>query len=149
MTLHWADLAWTLAIVIAGCAASYFLLLRRLEQTASEDRRAMEGRLRALTEAVAMLDARLAEPGSASDALDAGEIESEGIAGIAAKPVVKEEQSIAPEIQVAIAAAAVALLGRSARVRSARMIAPHDVVSPWSQQGRVSVQASHNLRSRG
>jgi hypothetical protein len=27
-------------------------------------------------------------------------------------------------------------------------VRPDDVVSPWSQQGRVSVQASHNLRVR-
>jgi len=57
------------------------------------------------------------------------------------------EQEVAPEIQVAIAAAAVALLGKSARIRAARRVPSQDVVSPWTQQGRVIVQSSHNLRS--
>jgi hypothetical protein len=142
-------LALTLAIVVAGCVASYFLLLRKLQQTVSQRQREMERRLSSLTEVITLLEARLAEPGSSTDALGEREIRSGVVADVAEKPAETETQAIAPEIQVVIAAAAVALLGRSARVRSARIITSHDVVSPWSQQGRVSVQSSHNLRSRG
>ena len=149
MTFHWTDLALTLAIVSAGCVASYFLLLRKLQHIVSERQREMERRLSSLTEVITLLEARLAEPGSSTDALGEREIESGVVADVAEKPVEIETPAIAPEIQVAIAAAAVELLGRSARVRCARVITPHDVVSPWSQQGRVSVQSSHNLRSRG
>ena len=147
MTFHWTDLALTLAIVVAGCAASYFLLLRKLQQSVSKNQREMERRLSSLTEVITLLEARLADAGSSTDALGEREIESGVVADVAEKPV--EMQRIAPEIQVAIAAAAFAVLGRNARVRSAREITRHDVVSPWSQQGRVSVQSSHNLRSRG
>ena len=52
-------------------------------------------------------------------------------------------------IQAAIAAAAIAALGNHARVWSARTIPSSDVVSPWTQQGRVIVQSSHNLRTQG
>jgi hypothetical protein len=149
VTFDWVDLALTLAIVVAGCAVSYFLLLRKLQQSVSKNQREMERRLSALTEAITLLEARLAEPDSSADALAEPEIESGVVEDLVAKPVEMEKERIAPEIQVAIAAAAFAVLGRNARVRSAREITRHDVVSPWSQQGRVTVQSSHNLRSRG
>ena len=43
-----------------------------------------------------------------------------------------------------IAAAVSAFLGKRARVRHARLVQPTDT-SAWAQQGRVFVQASHNL----
>jgi hypothetical protein len=135
-----------LLVVAAGCAVTYRLLLRTLRQTATASRRELEQRLSALTEVIARLEARLAEPSFSTEALDAREMESQPIP---VAPMRREEQTVAPEIQVAIAAAAVALLGRGARVRSLRTMSPQDAVSPWSQQGRLIVQASHNLRSRG
>ena len=49
-----------------------------------------------------------------------------------------------------IAAAVTAYLGKKVRIRSAKMLqSPYEIVNPWSQQGRVFVQASHNLRPRG
>lgn len=53
------------------------------------------------------------------------------------------------ETLAVIAAAASAFLGKAARVRSVQM-APveSETVSPWSQQGRMIVQTSHNLRAR-
>jgi hypothetical protein len=54
-----------------------------------------------------------------------------------------ESGEIAPEIQAAIAAAAVAVLGPNAVLQSVK-----PVLSPWSQQGRVMVQGGHNLRVR-
>ena len=55
-----------------------------------------------------------------------------------------ESEYVAPEIQAVIAAATVAALGQDAQIRSVKPAA-----SPWSQQGRVLVQGSHNLRVRG
>ena len=53
-------------------------------------------------------------------------------------------------MSVVIAAAVTAFLGKKVRIRSAKMLqSPYEIVNPWSQQGRVFVQASHNLRSRG
>lgn len=51
-----------------------------------------------------------------------------------------------PDVLVVIAAAVSAFLGKKIRIRSARMLqSPYEIVNPWSQQGRVSVQASHSL----
>lgn len=61
------------------------------------------------------------------------------------KPIAKE--GIPEEIMLVISAAVAAFLGRSARVRSARYL--HEGESPWAQQGRVFVQASHNLLHHG
>lgn len=63
----------------------------------------------------------------------------------AATPV--HEKPVAPDVLVIIAAAISSFLGKKIRIRSARMLqSPYEIVNPWSQQGRVSVQASHFLR---
>jgi hypothetical protein len=58
------------------------------------------------------------------------------------EPVKVEE--VAPETIMILTAAVAAFLGKRARIRSARLVraAPS---SAWAQQGRVFVQASHNL----
>ena len=159
MTFHWAYFALTLLIVVAGVASGYLLLLRKLRHLVSESHRELERRLTALTEAITTNEPRLAESIPSTDALDANEMEAQSIAMLQETPLRRievrdqraapEKEEIAPEIQVAIAAAAMALLGSNARVRAARRIPSKDVVSPWTQQGRVSVQSSHNLRTRG
>jgi hypothetical protein len=147
------------AIVVAGCASSYLLAMRRARRAIAASHREMERRLQALTEAVTMQEPGLAVPVPPNDSLDANEMGGEPIAvmqgrplppiEIQKEPAVAESDQIAPEIQAAIAAAAIATLGNHARVREARRVPSQDVVSPWTQQGRVIVQASHNLRTRG
>ncbi|HEY1730206.1 MAG TPA: hypothetical protein VGG15_00560 [Terriglobales bacterium] len=57
------------------------------------------------------------------------------------------EKAVHPDVLVIIAAAVSAFLGKKIRIRSARMLqSPYEIINPWSQQGRVSVQASHFLR---
>ena len=58
-----------------------------------------------------------------------------------------EKERIPEEILLVISAAVAAFVGKSARVRSARYL--HEGQSPWAQQGRVFVQASHNLVHHG
>jgi methylmalonyl-CoA carboxyltransferase 12S subunit len=62
-----------------------------------------------------------------------------------APPAAKE--ALSEEIMLVIAAAVAAFVGKSARIRSARYV--HEGMSPWAQQGRVFVQASHNLVHHG
>jgi len=51
---------------------------------------------------------------------------------------------LTPEIVMVLSAAVAVFLGKRARIRSARLVrtAPSNA---WAQQGRVFVQASHNL----
>ena len=51
---------------------------------------------------------------------------------------------ITPEILTVLTAAVAAFLGKRAKIRGAR-VAPTRPTSAWAQQGRVFVQASHNL----
>jgi len=61
------------------------------------------------------------------------------------KPAEPEQTGeVAPETILILSAAVAAFLGKRARIRSARLVrtAPSNA---WAQQGRVFVQASHNL----
>jgi methylmalonyl-CoA carboxyltransferase large subunit len=57
-------------------------------------------------------------------------------------PAVADE--VTPEILMVLSAAVAAFLGKRARIRGARPAQPASS-SAWAQQGRVYVQASHNL----
>jgi len=59
-------------------------------------------------------------------------------------PEPEQAEEIAPETILVLSAAVAAFLGKRARIKSARLVraAPS---SAWAQQGRVFVQASHNL----
>jgi methylmalonyl-CoA carboxyltransferase large subunit len=119
-----------------------------LIQAVSERQLAMERQLGELAGAVKALQARVAElsqpPASPPASASAVEVKT-------AASATKEagHDKVTPEILVVIAAAVTAFLGKKVRIRSAKMLqSPYEVVNPWTQQGRVFVQASHNLRSR-
>ena len=63
----------------------------------------------------------------------------------AAETVGSEKEDIPPEILAAIAAAATAFLGTNFRLLS---VSRNEQVSRWTRQGRASVQASHNVRTK-
>ena len=62
----------------------------------------------------------------------------------AAAPAAPAADEISPEILLAISAAVAAYLGERAHIRAVRLVS----TTRWSQEGRVSIQASHRL-SRG
>lgn len=56
---------------------------------------------------------------------------------------------IPPETLAAITAAVTVFLGTRFRIRSLEPLHAHsESVSRWTRQGRASIQASHNLRSK-
>lgn len=57
---------------------------------------------------------------------------------------IKKEEGISEEVLMVMAAAVAAFLGRKARIRRVRRLSEPGA-NPWSQQGRVSIQASHNV----
>jgi len=59
-------------------------------------------------------------------------------------PAPHVEEGIPEEIVTVIAAAVAAFMGKRARIRKVRR-ASDGGMNPWSQQGRVSIQASHNV----
>jgi methylmalonyl-CoA carboxyltransferase large subunit len=61
-----------------------------------------------------------------------------------APPEPETVEEVSPEIILVLTAAVAAFLGKRARIRGARLV--RTVPSgAWAQQGRVFIQASHNL----
>ena len=145
MILHWADLALAFTMIVIVCAATYVVSTRKLRRVLLERELRIADQLAALDDAIRALETRMAEHASALRAAQEGGAETAADAG---HTTPREEQVIKPGIRAAIAAAATAFLGKNAVVRSAKAIEARDGASPWSQQGRVLVQTSHNLPSR-
>jgi hypothetical protein len=137
MTFHGTDLILTVAVLVVGVAASYFLLLHKVRQILTERQLTIADQLGALDDAIRSLETRLAA---------SSEPMTIGFNNAAEHEVMQESaesQNVAPEIQAAIAAAALATLGQHAVVRTVK-----NLPSAWSQQGRSLVQAGHNARAR-
>ncbi len=139
-------------LVGAGCALSFAGLWLIFRQTAAEQKRASQDQLNELAAAIRALEAKVAvlghsavqrpEPASMVEAPQAA------LAPMQATAPAKEE--VTAEMLVVIAAAVTVFLGKQVRIRSAKMLqSPYEIVNPWSQQGRVFVQAAHNFRLRG
>lgn len=147
MTLSVSDLMLIVALVAVASGACYLLLLRRLRLLLAERQLKVAEQLGALNDAIHALETRLAvhAPAVSPDGLPHVE------AGAASEQVselsIEGTEEMAPEIKAAIAAAAVATLGPNAQVKSIKP-AGQAATSPWTQQGRVMVQGSHNLRVR-
>ena len=132
-------------IEIADIAGQVDSLRKALELQMDELRAAqaeLVARMKTLEHSVTALELRKPEPVVVSPKVEAKPVAQPQAA---AKTAVAE--GISEEIMLVIAAAVAAFVGKSARVRSARYL--QEGQSPWAQQGRVFVQASHNLAHRG
>ena len=144
--MHWTE--WALLTAMAGvaCVAIYAAMARLMRQAVAGKQRETDRQLSAMAATVSALQARVAEIGgmraqqadSAAAATRAGDSAGERIGASEAETV------------AVLTAAATMFLGTKARIRSAQ-IAPGERGSAgtWAQQGRASVQTSHNPRARG
>ena len=118
---------------VAGWFVTHLSYRRMVRQELDQLRSEMRAQLRRLTE----LEMALSR--TAGESRDVEAIES-----TAAPPLPETDAEIAPERMAVIAAVVTAFLGRNVRIHQTRLVNP-EVVSPWAQQGRVFVQASHAL----
>jgi hypothetical protein len=115
-----------------------------LVQAVSDRQQATERQISELCAALKALEAKVAELSSAGR--PAAAVSKPAVEAVAVQP---EKPEVTPEILVVLAAAVTVFLGKEVRIRSAKMLqSPYEVINPWSQQGRVFVQASHNVRAR-
>ena len=150
MVLTFADLVTVAALVVLGSLVAYFSLQRALRRIASELRQSTEDRVRILANAVSGLEKQVAELILAAPHISTARASAMAVLAEEAVSQHEKAEAVTPEILVVIAAAVTAFLGKKVRIRSAKVLqSPYEIVNPWSQQGRVFVQASHNLRSRG
>lgn len=150
MVLTFADLMIVAALVVLGSLVAYFSLQRALRRIASELRQSTEDRVSILANAVSGLEKQVAELILAAPHISTARASAMAVLAEEAVSQHEKAEAVTPEILVVIAAAVTAFLGKKVRIRSAKVLqSPYEIVNPWSQQGRVFVQASHNLRSRG
>jgi hypothetical protein len=120
---------------VAGWFLTHLSYRRMVRQEVDQLRSEMREQLRRLAELETALarmagqTAELAEPLKAAAAPFAPEAAGE----------------ITPERLAVLAAVVTAFLGRKVKIHQARLLVNPEVVSPWAQQGRVFVQASHAL----
>jgi len=161
VAFHLADLVIAALLVAVGCVLTYVSMQRAFKRLVSELQLETERQFNVLSSALKTLETQVAalsaEPSqAAATTVTAAAIVSApkatvgATAPVAQAPVPTQPEIITPEMLVVMAAAVTAFLGKKVRIRSAKMLqSPYETVNPWSQQGRVFVQASHNLRSRG
>ena len=152
MALNGIDVVVVVVVVAVGGVLTYVSLLRSFRRAVAELRLETERQLNAFTQALNSLQLHVVErpqalqSGTAPVAAPLAKVEVTAPAAATGLPHAEE---VSPEILVVMAAAVTAFLGKKVRIRSAKMLqSPYEIVNPWSEQGRVIVQASHNLRSR-
>jgi methylmalonyl-CoA carboxyltransferase 12S subunit len=100
----------------------------------------VQAQLAALSERVERLETAASKPTVYNEAVSAP-------IPVAEEPAPQPEPAARPEITeeelLAISAALGAYLGVRVRIKQIRLLGSH----AWSQQGRVSIQASHNLHN--
>ena len=161
MVVNGTDLMIGAGLVVFACLITYFYSLRRFRKSSADLQRKTQEELEILRRAIGSLQARIADLGKAAvtpavtpagPATPAPGVKTELPSGIPQGTVIPlpsvSTDGVPPEIVVVIAAAVTAFLGKKVRIRSAkRLQSPYEIVNPWAQQGRVIVQASHNLLS--
>ena len=134
--------------VVAGSVLAYVLAQRAFQRSLSdlEDRTGRQlGRVLDVVKKLETELARLSESSVAAAQVSAPRAPTMP----AEESRDKKAQEITPDTLAVLAAAVTAFLGKKVRIRSAKMLqSPYEIVNPWAQQGRVIVQASHNLRPR-
>ncbi len=147
-------------LVASGCMLTYLFLRSSLRRSLDKKQRETDRRLESLAAILRSIEARLEEQGEVASmqAAAAPEFTMEAEQGftsapspaIEEEPVRRQSSELSPETMAMLTEAVAAFLGKKVRILSAKLLeSPNEVVNAWSQQGRVFVQASHNLRSRG
>ncbi len=143
-------------LVLVGWVAMYVSARRMLKRTIEDFRREMDERVNSLLLSIkaaqAQAEGTRKSVAAASPAQPLAKPQSTPVAVPGPQPVshaVEEPQEVPSDVLLVIAAAVTAFLGKKVRVRSSKMLqTPYEIVNPWVQQGRVVIQASHNLGPR-
>ncbi len=152
MPMNWKDWAGIAVFVGAGWAVCFASLRHSLRRALPAPPKATEQQLENLAARLSELETRMAGLSLVPQLQMAAapEIETETALTEEVESLNHEEEEVTPEMMAVITAAATAFLCKKIRIISAKLLhSPETAQSSWSQQGRVFVQASHNLRSRG
>jgi hypothetical protein len=130
------------ALVIAGWLGVWIGSQRSLKRECGELRLEFQGQIEALSAKLKALEQTADNRMAAAASSQAG---SNAAQEKASTP--QAADAITPETLAALTETIATLLGRKVRIRSVKMMPmPNANINPWAQQGRVVIQASHNLR---
>src|SRR5208282_6274545 len=127
-------------LVAAGCAVSYAVSRRKLRRTLADRQQATDRQLSDLARTIRSLEARVAEMNRppALPLVAAEVIDLEASASPEQQAAHFENEELPPETMAILTVVAAEFLGRKVRILSAKLLeSPVEVVSAWSQQGRV------------
>jgi hypothetical protein len=135
-------------LMMVGWTLAYVVFQIKHGRTVKEFRRELQALEARMTAAIASIRDQSAVHGALPPASQQPEQSVRPTSVDSSATHVADE--ISAETLLVMAAAVTVFLGKKVRVRSAQMLqTPFEIINPWSQQGRVIVQASHNLSPRG
>ncbi len=136
-------------LMMVGWSVAYVVFQIRHRRTVKEFRRELQALEARMTAAIASVRDQYAVH-EALPSASRQPMQSAPAAASTDSSTTHVVEEISAETLLVMAAAVTVFLGKKVRVRSAQMLqTPFEIINPWSQQGRVIVQASHNLSPRG
>jgi hypothetical protein len=152
------DLAMVAVLIVVSALITHLSSQRTLKRASEDARQQLELRIEGFTGTIAALENRVAELTGMTAALSAAaaiksittsiEASDAAHANGTTSQFLETKEEIPTEILIVIGAAVTSFLGKTVRIRSAKMLqSPYEIVNPWAQQGRATMQASHSLRS--
>jgi hypothetical protein len=132
-----------LVMLVGGLLVGYVTLRNQMRQQIAELRGMLEAEKQRLQE----IKSETTPVAKASETKSAPAPKHEPAPLTPVKQPAPAKEEITPEILAIVAAAVAQFVGAGARIRSTRMLAIPEG-NAWAQQGRVIIQASHNLAMR-
>lgn len=134
-----------LVLLIAGLMIGYVVLRRQMRNEIANLKQLIDDRMAAKPgEPIIMVP----KPEAVASRAEPKLAPKEPLPAPKPEPVVAKDEPITPEVLAIIGAAIAQFIGAGARIRSTRLLSVPEGMNPWAQQGRVIIQASHNLGMR-
>lgn len=145
MEMQWMGLALITAIAGAACAMASAALVRSMRRALIDKQLETDRQLSTMAATLRALQVHVEELGGTH----ARHAEAEAASQAIGNEAEQKRESPEPETVAVLTAAAATFMGKKARIRTAQLLpAEQSGAGTWAQQGRASVQTSHDPRSR-
>jgi hypothetical protein len=147
MTLIYITIA---VLAVAGWVSLFIVSRRSIQSECAALRVEFERQIGAVSAEVRRSQLRALQPAADAQTASSSARALAPVTALAAANPVQQTDEITPETVAMITKTITALLGKKIRVLSVKLLQmPNVTPESWAHQGRVVVQASHNLVQRG
>ena len=145
------DIYITIAVLaVAGWVSLLIVSRRAIQSECAALGVEFERRISAVSAEVRRSQLRSLQPAADAQTASSSATALAHVTALAAANPLQQAEEITPETVAMITKTITALLGKKIRVLSIKPLKmPNVIPDSWAQQGRVVVQASHNLVQRG